>query len=104
MLEFPPKPTTQQHTIFDTLGIERSVRWLQLLFIHDCVRSSNAGLAQSVERTALNRVVEGSSPSVGALLFPYLFLFIDHRCWSSFTSKLLCTYDYLVSEFDNYNE
>jgi hypothetical protein len=32
-----------------------------------------AGLAQSVERQALNLMVEGSSPSVGAILFAIFF-------------------------------
>ena len=34
--------------------------------------SSEAGLAQSVERQALNLMVEGSSPSFGVVLHPEL--------------------------------
>jgi hypothetical protein len=50
------------------------VSWLKNIFAS---LQRQARLAQSVERTALNRVVVGSSPTVGVFLFCLFPFFVE---------------------------
>jgi hypothetical protein len=77
----------KQHTVFlHLLGLTKHstvalASSLNTLVVHLSIANKNdtnicARLAQSVERKALNLVVVGSSPTVGALLF-YIYLFLS---------------------------